>query len=38
MAMTDRSELQRRTIVRTAVVLALIAFAIFAYTLWRGLK
>jgi hypothetical protein len=37
MAMTDLPESQRRSIVRTAVTLAVVAFAIFAYTLWRGL-
>ena len=37
-AMTQLPEQQRRTITRTAVTLALIVFAIFAYTLWRGIK
>ncbi len=36
MAMTHLPEPQRRAIVRTAVTLVLIAFAIFVYTLWRG--
>jgi hypothetical protein len=31
-------EQQRRTITRTAVTLALIVFAIFVYTMWRGIK
>ncbi len=35
--MTQLPEHQRRLIVRTAVTLALIAFAIFAFTLWRGI-
>jgi hypothetical protein len=37
MAMTDLPESQRRSIVRTAVILAVVAFVIFAYTMWRGL-
>jgi hypothetical protein len=36
--MTRLPEAQRRAIVRTAVTLALIAFALFVYTLWRGVK
>lgn len=36
MPMTRLPETQRRAIVRTAVTLATIAFALFVYTLWRG--
>jgi hypothetical protein len=36
--MTHLSEAQRRAIVRTAVSVALIAFGIFVYTLWRGVS
>ena len=36
--MTNLPEHQRRAITRTAVTLALIVFAIFVYTLWRGIK
>jgi len=36
LTMTQQSEQQRRTIIRTAITLALIVLAIFAYTLWRG--
>jgi hypothetical protein len=36
--MTQLPEPQRRAIVRTAVTLALIVFAIFVYTMWRGVK
>jgi len=36
--MTNLPEHQRRAIVRTAVVLALVVFAIFVYTMWRGVK
>jgi hypothetical protein len=38
MPMTHLPETQRRAIVRTAVTLAVIAIALFAYTLWRGVK
>jgi hypothetical protein len=38
MPMTRLPETQRRAIVRTAVTLAVIAFALFVYTLWRGVK
>jgi small neutral amino acid transporter SnatA (MarC family) len=36
--MTQLPEHQRRMIVRTAVILAAIALAIFAFTLWRGIR
>jgi small neutral amino acid transporter SnatA (MarC family) len=36
--MTHQPEQQRRAIVRTAVILALIVLAIFAFTLWRGVR
>jgi len=36
--MTNLPEPQRRSIVRTAAILAVIVFIIFAYTLWRGVK
>jgi hypothetical protein len=36
--MTHLPEPQRRAIVRTAVTLGVIAFALFVYTLWRGMK
>ncbi len=38
MPMTRPPEAQRRAIVRTAVILAVIACALFAYTLWRGMR
>jgi hypothetical protein len=38
MPMKQLPETQRRAIVRTAVTLALIAFALFVYTLWRGMR
>ena len=38
MPMTRLPETQRRAIVRTAVTLAIIAFALFVFTLWRGVK
>ncbi len=38
MPMTRLPETQRRAIVRTAVTLAAIAFALFVYTLWRGFR
>lgn len=38
MPMTRLPETQRRAIVRTAVTLAAIAFALFVYTLWRGVR
>jgi hypothetical protein len=38
MPMTNLPETQRRAIVRTAVILAAIAFGLFVYTLWRGVK
>jgi len=37
MPMNHLPETQRRAIMRTAVMLAVIAFALFVYTLWRGL-
>ena len=36
MPMSHLPETQRRAIVRTAVTLAIIAFGLFVYTLWRG--
>jgi hypothetical protein len=36
--MTNLPEAQRRAIVRTAAAVALIAFAIFVYTLWHGVR
>lgn len=38
MPMTRLPETQRRAIVRTAVTLAAIAFGLFVFTLWRGMK
>ena len=38
MPMTRLPETQRRAIVRTAVTLAIIAFALFVFTLWRGVR
>jgi hypothetical protein len=38
MPMTRLPETQRRAIVRTAVTLAAIAFALFVYTFWRGVR
>ena len=38
MPMSRLPETQRRAIVRTAVTLAIIAFALFVYTLWRGVR
>jgi hypothetical protein len=38
MPMNHLPEAQRRAIVRTAATLAAIAFALFVYTLWRGIK
>jgi hypothetical protein len=38
MPMNHLPEAQRRAIVRTAVTLAVIALALFVYTLWRGFK
>jgi hypothetical protein len=38
MSMTRLPETQRRAIVRTAVALAVIAIALFVYTLWRGIR
>lgn len=38
MAMAKLPEHQRRAIVRTAVTLGLIAFALFVYTMWRGIR
>ncbi len=38
MAMENLPESQRRAIVRTAVTLGLIAFALFVYTLWQGVR
>jgi len=38
MPMTRLPEIQRRAIVRTAVTLGAIAFALFVYTFWRGVK
>jgi len=38
MPTTRLPESQRRAIVRTAVALALIAFALFVYTVWRGVR
>lgn len=38
MPMNRLPETQRRAIVRTAVILAVIAFALFVYTLWRGVR
>ena len=38
MQMTRLPETQRRAIVRTAVTLAVIAFALFVFTLWRGVR
>ena len=38
MPMSRLPETQRRAIVRTAVTLGLIAFALFVYTLWRGVR
>jgi hypothetical protein len=38
MPITRLPETQRRAIVRTAVTLAAIAFALFVYTFWRGIK
>jgi len=36
--MTQLPEQQRRMITRTVVILALIVCAIFAFTLWRGVR
>jgi hypothetical protein len=36
--MTNLPEPQRRSIARTAVILAVVVFVIFVYTLWRGVK
>jgi len=38
MSMTRLPETQRRAIVRTAVALAVVAFVLFVYTLWRGVR
>ena len=38
MPMSRLPETQRRAIVRTAVTLAAIAFVLFVYTLWRGVR
>jgi len=38
MPMTRLPETQRRAIVRTAVTLAIIAFALFVFTMWRGVR
>jgi hypothetical protein len=38
MPMSRLPETQRRAIVRTAVTLAVIAFALFVFTLWRGVR
>jgi hypothetical protein len=38
MSKTRLPETQRRAIVRTAVTLAAIAFGLFVYTLWHGIK
>lgn len=38
MAMTHLPEHQRRAITRTAVTLGLIAFALFVFTFWRGMR
>lgn len=38
MAMENLPEPRRRAIVRTAVSLGLFAFALFVYTLWRGVR
>lgn len=35
---TKYSEQQRRAITRTAVVIGLLAFALFAFTLWKGVR
>jgi hypothetical protein len=37
MPMSRLPETQRRAIVRTAVTLGAIAFALFVFTLWRGI-
>jgi len=36
--MAQLPEHKRRAIARTVAILALIVFAIFVYTLWRGVK
>jgi hypothetical protein len=38
MPMSRLPETQRRAIVRTAVTLGVIAFALFVFTLWRGVR
>lgn len=38
MSMAQLPEQKRRAIVRTAVSLALFAFALFVYTMWRGVR
>ena len=38
MPMSRLPETQRRAIVRTAVTLAVIACALFVFTLWRGVR
>lgn len=38
MFMAKHSEQQRRAIVRTAVALGLLALALFAFTVWRGVR
>jgi hypothetical protein len=38
MTMTQLPEHQRRAIVKTAVALFAIAFVLFVYTLWRGVR
>jgi hypothetical protein len=38
MAMAHLPENQRRAIVKTAVTLAVIAFALFVFTMWRGVR
>jgi predicted secreted protein len=38
MSKTQLPESQRRAVLRTALILAAIAGALFVYTLWRGMK
>jgi hypothetical protein len=38
MPMTNPPEQQRHAILRTVVILALVVVAIFAWTLWRGVR